>query len=111
MAIALKRPIIVTARRPRRKPPKKQAAPLAGPAITTVKRTRGEKNKSNPPPPANDDEKPPPKQPAIAATRPRRVGFSEVEDLTQEEHQRRGDAADELFRELVRRATGARGDW
>jgi hypothetical protein len=27
-------------------------------------------------------------------------------DFSAEEHQRRGDAADELFRELVRRATG-----
>jgi hypothetical protein len=29
-----------------------------------------------------------------------------VPDMTSEEHRRRGDAADALFRELVRRATG-----
>jgi hypothetical protein len=32
--------------------------------------------------------------------------FGEAEDLTPEEYQHRGDAADALFRELVRRATG-----
>lgn len=48
-------------------------------------------------------------QPAIATaivTRHARPGrFGEAEDLSSEEHQRRGDAADTLFRELVRRAT------
>ena len=32
--------------------------------------------------------------------------FGEAEDLTPEEYQRRGDAADAVWRELVRRATG-----
>jgi hypothetical protein len=101
-------PVIVTTEyRYKRPPRKKQAVPLAGSAITTVKRTRSERKKPSPPPPANDDEKPPPKQPAILTTRPKRGQFGEVEDLTPEEHQRRGDAADELFRELARRATGA----
>jgi hypothetical protein len=31
--------------------------------------------------------------------------FGDVPDMTLEEHQRRGDAADTLFREIVRRAT------
>jgi hypothetical protein len=48
--------------------------------------------------PANDDRKA-----RIVTTRPRRG--REVEDLTPEEHRQRGDAADALFRELVRRAT------
>jgi hypothetical protein len=30
----------------------------------------------------------------------------EVPDMTLEEHRRRGDAADTLFREIVRRAAG-----
>ena len=33
-------------------------------------------------------------------------GSGDARDLTSEEHQRRGDAADALFQELVRRATG-----
>ena len=35
--------------------------------------------------------------------------FGPVQDLDAEEHQRRGDAAVELFREVVRRATGNGG--
>ena len=89
----------------KRLPRKKPAVPLAGPAITTVKRTRGERNKQNPPPPANDDEKPSPKQPAIVIARPKRGRFGEVEDMTPAEHRRRCDAAEELFREMVRKAT------
>lgn len=42
---------------------------------------------------------------AIVTAKRKPGRFGEVEDLTQEEHQRRGDAADALFRELVRRAT------
>jgi hypothetical protein len=42
---------------------------------------------------------------AIVTTRAKRGRFGEAEDLTLEEHQRRGDAADARFRELVRRAT------
>ena len=39
----------------------------------------------------------------IAKRRPGR--FGDVPDMTLEEHQRRGEAADALFREIVRRAT------
>ena len=49
-------------------------------------------------------------QPATAApivtTAAKRSRFGDAPDLTTEEHRRRGDAADALFRELVRRATG-----
>jgi hypothetical protein len=50
-------------------------------------------------------------QPALATPSPivrsRRPGAqrSDVPDMTPEEHQRRGDAADALWVELVRRAT------
>jgi hypothetical protein len=56
-----------------------------------------------PPQPANDGRKPPAE--IVTARRPgaRRV---DVPDLTPEEYQRRGEAADALWRELVRRATG-----
>ena len=52
------------------------------------------------------------RQPTMTASRrssPRSGGrgrFGDVPDMTPEEHQRRGDAADALFREIVRRATG-----
>ena len=42
----------------------------------------------------------------IVTTRSKPGRFGNAPDLTTEEQQRRGDAADELFRELVRRATG-----
>ena len=47
-------------------------------------------------------------QPAIAAPivahRAKPGRFGDAPDMTDEEHRRRGDAADALFRELVRRA-------
>jgi hypothetical protein len=63
--------------------------------------SRGERHKPSPPPTANDDEKPLPKQPAIVTVRPKH----DVPEMIPEEHQQRGDAADALWRELVRRAT------
>src|SRR5579859_5173161 len=99
--------IVTTNYRYKRPPKKRKPVPPNGPAITTVKRVHGERRKPNPPPPANDDEKPSPKQPAVIVTaRPKRDRSGEVEDLTPEELQQRGDAADALFQELVRRATG-----
>jgi hypothetical protein len=50
-------------------------------------------------PPANDDRKS-----AIVTVR-RRGRFGDAPDMTPEEYQRRGEAADALWRELVRRAT------
>jgi hypothetical protein len=41
--------------------------------------------------------------PIVTARKPR-VRFGDAPDLSGEEHQRRGDAADALFREIVRRA-------
>jgi hypothetical protein len=46
-------------------------------------------------------------KPAILTIRKRRAAaFGNAPDMTPEEHKRRGDAADELFRQIVRRATG-----
>ncbi len=42
---------------------------------------------------------------AIVIAKRRRGRFGEAPDMTLEEHQRRGDAADTLFREIVRKAT------
>jgi hypothetical protein len=52
------------------------------------------------PAPANDDRK------SVIVTAKRRPGrFGNAPDMTEEEHQRRGDAAAALFREIVRQAT------
>ena len=48
--------------------------------------------------PANDDRKS-----AIVTARKPRSWHSDVPDMTPEEHKRRGDAADALFREMKRR--------
>ena len=53
------------------------------------------------PPPANDDRKP-----AIVTAKRRRSRFGDVPDMTLEEHRWRGDVADAMFREMVRRAAG-----
>ncbi|HTI80420.1 MAG TPA: hypothetical protein VL614_08215 [Acetobacteraceae bacterium] len=45
-------------------------------------------------------------QPRIVTVKRKPGRFGDAPDMTAEEHQRRGDAADERFRELVRRATG-----
>jgi hypothetical protein len=44
--------------------------------------------------------------PRIVTAKPKRMTrFGPVQEIDAEEHQRRGDAAVELFKELVRRAT------
>src|SRR5690242_16678109 len=43
---------------------------------------------------------------AIVTVKGKPGRFGEAPDMSSEEHRRRGDAADALFRELVRRATG-----
>jgi hypothetical protein len=45
----------------------------------------------------------------VTASRKTSPRFGPVEDIDAKEHQRRGDAAVELFRELARRATGDDG--
>ncbi len=92
--------------------------PLLSPAVVTSKRKRvllpADTKKLEPTSavvrkvkPCNDNrpEPEPVKKPAIVAARKPRGdrGFSDVPDLTPEEHQRRGDAAVALFREAVRR--------
>ena len=42
----------------------------------------------------------------VTASRKTSTRFGPAQDIDAEEHQRRGDAAEALFRELVRRATG-----
>ena len=80
--------VVTYVHRPKRPPRKKaQAAAATGPAIVTTT------------------------EPAtiVTAKNPHRRGrLSDVPDMTPEAHKQRGDAADALFRELVRQATGKR---
>jgi hypothetical protein len=100
------RRIVTTEYRYKRPPKKRKPAPIKVPEVVTVRDRKRVANRQVPdepeatPQPANDDRKA-----RIVTTRPKRGRPGEVEDLTEEELQRRGDAADELFRELVRRAT------
>ena len=81
---------------------------MEGPAIVRARRVgppRGTRvqcavrDRTNPA--ANVDRKP-----AIVTAKRRPGRFGEVPDMTLEEHRRRGEAADTLFREMVRRAAG-----
>ena len=92
--------------RPKRARKKKPAVALTGPRITSLIRRV-------PAPPFDEVEQPVPKIPEttrakpysiVTAKNPRRGRFGD--DMTPEEHERRGEAAEALFRELVRRAQG-----
>ena len=87
--------IVTTHYRYKRPPRKRKAVPLEGPAIVR----KGAAKPETPPAPANDERKP-----AIVTVKRRNSRFGDVPDMTLEEHRRRGDAADTLFREMVRRA-------
>jgi hypothetical protein len=88
--------IVTSTYRYKRPPRKRKAVPLEGPAIVT----NAPRQTDAPKPAAADDRKP-----VIVTAKRRRGRFGDASDLTPEEHQRRGDAADTLFREIVRRAT------
>jgi hypothetical protein len=78
--------LVTYAHRPKRAPRKKaQAAVITGPAIVTAKSRQPQ---------------------ATIVTTKKRGRPGDVPDMTPEEYQRRGEAADALFRELVRLATG-----
>jgi hypothetical protein len=101
--------IVRTHYRYKRPPRKLQAVALEVPAVVKApsQRTRPKPAPAAPLPPANDDRTPPPPPAAsaIVTIRSRKHAMLAhlLEDLTPEEHQRRGDAADALFREVVRR--------
>ena len=106
--------IITTHYRYKRPPRKRKAVALEAPAIVR-KRGRAEAvvppHTVEEPAPGNDNRpmaEPAPRgtKSAIVTVRRRGKQFGDAPDLTPEEHQRRGDAADALWRELVRRATG-----
>ena len=87
-----------------------QAAAIAGPRIVTAKKPRPRHSIGPEQIAAARDAAPADPPPAIrksaivTARSPKAGRFGPVQDIDAEEHQRRGDAAVELFRELVRRA-------
>ena len=92
--------IVTSTYRYKRPPRKRKAVPLVGPAIVRSGRKREGVATARHCEPTNDDRK------SAIVTAKRRPGrFGDVPDMTLEEHQRRGEAADALFREIVRRAT------
>ena len=99
--------IVRTAYRYKRPPRKRKAAALEVPAVVKAAdpAKAGKRAKPAPPEstPAADTRKS-----VIVAVRSRKGAMLAhlLEDLTPQELQRRGDAADALFREIVRRATG-----
>jgi hypothetical protein len=111
--------IVTTNYRYKPPPRKRKTAPLAAPVIVTPKQTPTVAVKADPASavvrkakPCNDNRPDPAplpidgKKSAIVTARKPGKRFGDVPDLPPEEHQRRGDAADALWRELVRRATG-----
>jgi hypothetical protein len=87
-----------------------QAAAISGPRIVTAKKPRPKWPAINPPPAPEPAPVAPVTKPRIV-TVPRKhsTRFGPVQDIDAEEHQRRGDAAVELFREIARRARGDAG--
>ncbi len=90
----------------KRPPRKRKPVVINVPEVVTVRdrkrsanRRAPENPEATPKPAAND------RIASIVTSRPKRGRFGDVEDMTPEEHQRRGDAAEALFRELVRKAT------
>jgi hypothetical protein len=81
-------------KRPPKKKPKKPAIEV--PAVVRAKPTRR---------PESPDEKPPVKSAIVTIRKP---GRDDVPDMTPEEHQRRGDAAEAIFREITRRIAATR---
>ena len=93
--------IVTSTYRYKRPPRKRKAVPLEGPAI--VRRVKPAQRQ----PPilrhlfATDGRRSRRSSPPSAG----RSRFGDAPDMTPEEHRRRGDAADALFREIVRRST------
>jgi hypothetical protein len=93
--------IVTTTYRYKRPLRKKKPVLLEVPAIVNKRAASPQAGAPKPASPANDDRKP-----VIVTVKRRSSRFGEVPDMTLEEHRRRGDAADTLFREIVRRAAG-----
>ncbi len=100
--MASKPPVIVHyAYRPKRARKKKALQPAIANRIITIPRKRASQPVERP-----EAEDATVERPRIVTIR--KAGrFGDVPDMPPEEHQRRGDAAVELFREIVRRAAAS----
>ena len=93
--------------------PQAQAAAITGPRIVTAKKPRPrsgigpEQIAAARRDPVPTDPPPATRKSAIVTARPKSGRFGPGWDIDAEEHQRRGDAAVALFREIVRRANAA----
>jgi hypothetical protein len=100
--------IVTYAYRPKRPPRKRKEGALDVPAI--VKPTPMKKQQLGPvirlgakgAEAVNDNGEQPRPAAIVTAKHPRRRSVPDVPDMTPEEHKRRGDAADALFREMKR---------
>jgi hypothetical protein len=101
--------IITTHYRYKRPPRKRKAVALDVPAVVRRNASVGNRQMEAaavdraysevPQIAANEDRK----SAIVTAKNPHRRRYADVPDMTPEEHKRRGDAADALWRELVRR--------
>ena len=96
--------IVRTAYRYKRRPRKRKAAALDVPAVVRAAKVQGFHDVTSEPQPAVDEAR----TSAIVTIRRHKHAMLAhlLEDLTPQELQRRGDAADALFREVVRRTAG-----
>jgi hypothetical protein len=95
--------IVTYAHRYKPPPRKRKAVALEVPAITPGKGRAGNDNRAAPALLPTDGKK---SAPVIVTTKSRRASvFGDAPDITPDEHRKRGEAADALWRELVRRAT------
>jgi hypothetical protein len=97
--------IVTHAYRPKRPPRKRKPPPMAQVIVTPVpmkKQQRGPVIRlgAKGAEAVNDNGEQP--RPAAIAKNPRRSRFGDAPDMALEEHQRRGDAVDALFREMKR---------
>jgi hypothetical protein len=104
--------IVTSTYRYKRPPRKKKPVLLEVPGIVRGSRQREKvSHDAIPPEPANDDRQSAETpsghavKSAIVTVKGRRSRFGDAPNVTSEEHQRRGEAAAALFREIVRRAT------
>jgi hypothetical protein len=98
--------IVTYAHRYKRPPRKRKSVAIEATAVVRKSESRDSGSADDVDiavPSTNDDRKP-----AIVTIK-RKSRFGDAPDLTPEELQRRGEAADALWRELVRRATAKRG--
>jgi hypothetical protein len=87
--------IVTSTYRYKRPPRKKKPVLIEVPAIVR----KGAAKPETTPAPANDDRKPA----IVTVKKRRRSRFGDVPDMAPEEHRRRGEAATERWREMLRR--------